>query len=314
MEEFLTTQPQSDPRAQANINTITNVSADPCASHAISESEDEVAFEREAMELPDMPDEEYEANPPPSEDQNIGFAARFAAPIDEGPAIMDDLAKSIDYLVYNKLEEKQFSETVNNYSRPSNCHSLLVPKCNKLIWENLKQETRTRDLKVQRCQKPLVKGITALTSVFGDKILTDAEQDALALLSNAMYELNALRKEFIKPELNQKFSHLCKHTVQPSSWLFGDNLPKTVKDMEDEQKSVSVMNRSAPRPRYTPYRIPKRPRFQQPSYYRSEQRPFLSRKGERYTQPYNRAHPVPSSQGAYRPPTRPKTQQPYRRT
>ena len=82
---------------------------------------------------------------------------------------------------------------------------------------------------------------TALTASLSNKELTDSEQDAVALLSNATFELNLLRKELIKPELNQKFVHLCKHTNKPTQLLFGDNLPKTVKDLEEEHKTIGVM-------------------------------------------------------------------------
>lgn len=239
---------------------------------------------------------DVEGNPPARQGQEdldpniaIGFAARFAAPVDEGAPLSTELANSLNYLIYTKLEDKQLSETADLYARPSNCLSLVVPKVNKLIWDHLSPSTRSLDLKIQRCERPLIKGMTALTSAFGEKELSNIEQDALALLSNAVFELNQLRKELIKPELNQKFSHLCKHSVQPTEWLFGDNLPKTVKDMEEEQKSVSVMKVSKDKPaRFRPYFAPSdRQRFQQAGWTSNQRfkplRPFLGQ-GQRYRQ------------------------------
>lgn len=113
---------------------------------------------------------------------------------------------------------------------------------NPLIWENLDGKTRSLDLKIQRCQKPLIKGMTALlTSMNTRDGYAEPEQDSLALLASANYELNLLRKELIKPDLNQRYSHLCKPSVKSTEWLFGDDLPKTVKDLDEQQKAAGAM-------------------------------------------------------------------------
>ncbi|KAJ8020973.1 hypothetical protein HOLleu_40717 [Holothuria leucospilota] len=219
-------------------------------------------------------------------DENIGFAARFATPADEGDNIASDLANSLNYLISTKLEDKQLTDTSELYTKPSNCHSLVVPKVNPQIWDNISPKARSLDLKIQRCQKPLVKGLTALTVSLSNKELTDLDQDALALLSNSIFEMNMLRKELIKPELQQKFSHLCKHTVKPTLWLFGDNLPKTVKDMEEEHKTVGVVRTPKINQRFNPIlRLPQsdRQRYRQAGWqstsHRSNfvpsQQPFL---------------------------------------
>lgn len=56
----------------------------------------------------------------------------------------------------------------------------------------------------------LTKGIIAFASSLEPALISDQQQDALALLSNSNYELSAFRKELIEPELNAQFSHLCK--------------------------------------------------------------------------------------------------------
>lgn len=101
--------------------------------------------------------------------------------------------------------------------------------------------TRTVDSKLQRCQKPLVKGLTALVASYDDKDLSEREENALALLSNSLFELNMLRRDLIKPELNRRYAHLCKPSVKTTTWLFGDDLPKAMKDLEERQKATSVV-------------------------------------------------------------------------
>ena len=82
---------------------------------------------------------------------------------------------------------------------------------NANIWNNLGETTRTNDLKLQKIQKYLVKGMTALVTVI-DKLIKDEAKssnddnisslmDAVILLSNANTEVNFLRRrEQLKPE------------------------------------------------------------------------------------------------------------------
>ena len=170
----------------------------------------------------------------------VGFAAKFACPTESGPPIGNELAQSVNFLMENKLEEKQLTQTCENYPKPQNCN-LVIPKVNPLIWENLGAKTRTMDVKIQNCQKPLVKGITAVLKNIGDRKTTEAEEDSIALLANANYQLNLIRKDLIKPELNQRYAHLCKPNVKSTEWLFGDDLTKTVKDLDEQQKTAGVM-------------------------------------------------------------------------
>ena len=109
---------------------------------------------------------------------------------------------------------------------------------------------------MQRIQKPLLKGIAALNQCIDPNNISDQQQDSLALLCNANYELNCLRKEFFKPEMNPKYVHLCKPSVTVPKWLFGDNLSTQVKDIQEEQKTTGgVIRRQAGQRgrRYQPY-------------------------------------------------------------
>ena len=78
------------------------------------------------------------------------------------------------------------------------------------------------DLKIQRVERSLVKGIMAFTQDLKDP--NDSQQDTLTCLSNALFEMNMLRHDLIKPDLNSKFAQLCKPEVQnfrPQSTYLG---------------------------------------------------------------------------------------------
>ncbi|KAJ8049977.1 hypothetical protein HOLleu_02967 [Holothuria leucospilota] len=185
--------------------------------------------------------------------QNIGFASRFATPEDVGKSAPESLANSLNYLMTSKLEDTQITDTCTQYLQPDNCPHLVVPKVNPTIWDNLNSKTRSTDLRLQRIQKPLVKGLFFFLLLSPkNKELSETEQDVLALLSNSIFELNMFRKESIKPDLNQRYTHLCKQDVKSTRWLFGDDLSKTVKDMDEEQKTAGVMKHKKFAPRFNP--------------------------------------------------------------
>ena len=167
------------------------------------------------------------------------LAAKFAAPSGVGEPVDRVLANSTAYLIAHPLEEKMLEDTTAKYPAPSNCPSLDTPKVNAPIWDHLPQPTRSRDVKLQRVQKSLTKGLSALIHSFPTPQLNDTQQDALALLCNANYELNCLRKELIKPDMAATYSHLCKPNTPVTKFLFGDDLGKRMKDMKEEQRAAS---------------------------------------------------------------------------
>ncbi|XP_071512068.1 uncharacterized protein [Diadema antillarum] len=186
------------------------------------------------------------------------LAAKFAKPGDTGLPVYEDLASSTTYDISHPLEEKVLEETASKYPAPSNCVYLATPKVNGPIWDNLPQHTRGRDAKLQRVQKSLTKGLSALIQSFPSPRLTDTQQDALALLCNANFELNSLRKELMKPDMAATYSHFCKPSTPVTKFLFGDELGKRMKDLKEEQKAASgVMRNPISRPQsstYYPYR------------------------------------------------------------
>ncbi|XP_072169531.1 uncharacterized protein [Diadema setosum] len=197
----------------------------------------------------------------------IGFASRFALPSEEGEPLSEEHASSVNYLMTTPLEDKYLSETCGKYPTPSNCKSLTVPRVNPIIWDNLSSPVRALDMKLQRCQRPLVKGLAALMKATDPSLpLTETQQDAIALFSNASFELNQLRKDLIKPDSNSRYTHLCKPNNKTTASLFGDELHKTVRELDEQQKTMGVMKKHERnqhraqtwrgRTGFHPYRVP----------------------------------------------------------
>ena len=53
------------------------------------------------------------------------------------------------------------------------------------------------------------------------------------MLVNANKEINMHHKEMIKPDLHDDYKHLCSSSNEPTSFLFGDELAKQVKDLTE---------------------------------------------------------------------------------
>ena len=90
----------------------------------------------------------------------------------------------------------------------------------------------------------MIKGITGvvlatnkvlgcLDSIPEGRDLIQCLSDSIAMLANANKEINMRRKEMIKPDLHDDYKHLCSSSIEPTSFRFGDELPKQVKDLTE---------------------------------------------------------------------------------
>ena len=129
----------------------------------------------------------------------------------KAPAVNEQIAKIVQGLLREKLTEEVLTVTQNRYSPPENCECLTSTKVNHLIWDKLKSDTRSAaDIKLQRVQSNLVKGLVPIVSVIEklvkarDKIPKDAldvpeliraATDAIALVGAANFELNMRRRD-----------------------------------------------------------------------------------------------------------------------
>ena len=156
------------------------------------------------------------------------------------------LAKNITDVFRNGMSEEQYVDLTKdeNNSRPENCEGL--------VWDIISPEARTNDRKMQNIETSVIKGSVILTKVVnklavlekdGDDALKasiskiiDECNDSLTLFGHANRQINITRRDFIKPELRFEYLHLCAQSVPYTSWLFGDDISKTAKEIEDCSK------------------------------------------------------------------------------
>ena len=63
------------------------------------------------------------------------------------------------------LDDHVLSEMINLYIRPENCEGFEPTQVNHLIWDKLKHDTKSNDLKLQKIQATLLKRIIPIISV-----------------------------------------------------------------------------------------------------------------------------------------------------
>lgn len=169
-----------------------------------------------------------------------------------GPEIDSDLAALIDKIMREKANDDKILELKKQHTTPKNCTTLTETKVNTGVWNNLDESARSTDLKIQKVQKSLIKGITIIVSLV-NKFINDTQDskeeavstlmDGVLMLANANQELNLRRRELMRPQLNSSYRHLCNPSNPITSELFGDDLPKAVKDISDTNRLSSKLTK-----------------------------------------------------------------------
>lgn len=161
-----------------------------------------------------------------------------------GSPVGDKLAAMLNKMARSKLSEEKLKEKLNKYSRPQNCENLVGAKVNPEIWSKIRPETRSRDLKMQKIQNTILKAITPLAEL-SDSLLNLKSKndvfdtakavrqilDSVALLTHANCDIIQRRRELIRPDLNKLYQQICAEHVSFTGFLFGDDLPQKIKDI-----------------------------------------------------------------------------------
>ena len=173
------------------------------------------------------------------------------------------LASNINELFMNGMEEGKLNELLKDekFARPENCESLRVVKLNKLVWEAISASAKSNDKKLQNVENSIIKASTLLVKTVNNMAKLEKENskygemiddcnDILALLGNSNRQINLARKDFLRPELKEDYAHLCNHSIPFTSELFGDDVTKAAKEIEDTLKVGNKIHRGRGRPFY----------------------------------------------------------------
>ena len=159
------------------------------------------------------------------------------------------LAENVNELFHKGIDEDRYEELVKdeNNARPENCEGLSVVKTNRLIWDAVSHNSRLNDKKLQNIELSVIKAATILTKTVNNMAsiekdcdlitpMIDGCNNVLALLGHTNRQINLARKDFLKPDLKYEYAHLCNHSVPYTTELFGDDVGKQARDIEDTNK------------------------------------------------------------------------------
>ena len=140
----------------------------------------------------------------------------------KAPAVNTQFAGILKEVMRVKLDDDVLSETKNLYIRPENCECLEPTQVNHLIWDKLKHNTKSNDLKLQKIQANLLVQEQDKISpeILDIASLIKTDTDSAAILGAANFGINMQRRDNIKPELNADYNHLCSTTVPFTDFLF----------------------------------------------------------------------------------------------
>ena len=82
-----------------------------------------------------------------------------------GPKVNAELANVVNAMVKEGQPEEKLQEKLNKYHRPENCESLTTVRENQSIWDHLTPAVRSQDVRLQKVQTSIFKGMCALTMI-----------------------------------------------------------------------------------------------------------------------------------------------------
>eukprot|EP00794_Sanderia_malayensis_P010192 gene10192-11239_t len=210
--------------------------------------------------------QEFDTNP--QEVENKAFLDAIDSALmpqaEQGPPISTQLAKIINGKFTTEFELSKRKEILEKYPPPSNCDSLQTPKVNPEIWSKLGANAKKNDMRISALQDTLVKATAAVTVSVNDLLSARQQQsspdfkdliakliDSIILTGQVNKELTFKRRDVLRPNLSNDFKQACSRTIKPTTFLFGDDLPEVLKQLQATDRIVSgATNFSNPAPNY----------------------------------------------------------------
>ena len=161
--------------------------------------------------------------------------------------ITPELAKILEDILPKKLSDEKLKVKLDAYPAPENITGFSLPKVNPEVWSKIKADTRSRDIRMQKAQQRVVRGLTPLAQLAEKLLLAQRSESqvvdieacltlaltSFAMIANGNIEISLRRREMIRPDLNLSYRELCAASTPMTDMLFGDDLARVVKDIKE---------------------------------------------------------------------------------
>ena len=152
------------------------------------------------------------------------------------------LATLVNKVFREGISDEKFQKLLKESLRPDNCDSLVKTRVNNLVWNLLSPHVHTIDSNMQKIQEAVIKSAILITKLLSnnaaqlDESQIESGTDALGLLGQANKLINVRRKDLHKSNLNPEYHYLCSPSQKYTDMLYGDDISKNVKEIQDINK------------------------------------------------------------------------------
>ena len=228
-------------------------------------------------------------------------------PQQDGEDLTPELSELVKQLLSKGTAKEARDEMMDKFPTLGNCNRLEVVRVNPEIFNSVRKEVKTEDVMLQ---KPLLKGITAVTRILDDFMKAEKGNkpapssaavmktlsDSISLLCDASHEIDLRRRALFKGDMKTEYRMLCSdQNPVEDGLLFGTELGKSVKDSSEASKVTSKVTLKQKRPHSSGHSYQGKTELRRPF-------PFLGRgRGAAAKQRGNYRNPPQRNQPPYQP-------------
>lgn len=274
-------------------------------------AEDAVSLHASDSEQPDLEEDILrltEQNPQVNDQPDLEILRDLANELEEdeptGQSIKPELADVANKRWAKRLGPEKLKALFEKYKRPENCGAITEVRVNPEIWAQLAPPKRKADLQLANIQqivrKLLFANLQLTNSLMGTvqqvdtKLVLAQAIDSVALLGHVNHNLSQQRRDHIRPALRAEYVSICSSSTDTSDskYLFGDDLPKRLREAKESCRIGSTVAHSFVRHndrrqyqhdnQSNSQRFPNnRPPYRKPGrgFYRGQSRPFKRKSG-----------------------------------
>ena len=185
------------------------------------------------------------------------------APLPEGEPLLPKLADRVKRYWQTdarnmRRNQDSYKALVNTHRPPENCKFLTVPLINEGIYKGLAPSVKRKDGDMTDIQKDILSANCAVLKIANQVLEADSKStmisskdlvkmslDAVTFLGLAHSKLNNLRKSAIQLSLDPDIRDVCSAKHEVTTYLFGDDLAKSIKEARELNKITHLMQKGS---------------------------------------------------------------------
>lgn len=172
-----------------------------------------------------------------------------------GPEIHGELANRINFIATRGLSKETRKDLITKYLTPSNCAQIDAPKLNMEIKAAIPEAAIKRDKGIEAKQKQMASAIACLSDVINTHIMSKSKNNELLqkmmdinrILCDIQHADSVTRRNFILFSIKSGMNEHLKNT-KIDSFLFGEDLPETLKSAKAVNKSGAELKHDPVKP------------------------------------------------------------------